>query len=319
MPIPQEPAQGQEHQEQEQRSPEKLQQRWEQLQRLLGQLQNVLKQRADSLERRKERSGLLPEATPEERRQGLEVQRTERGRQQGMRYLSERMLELAGELLKYVNLKVTDVPQLGATQKKFEDVDQREAEQLKQEIEEHSKHSEEGPLPGSEQEQLLPHRLRERMYGAGQKVQQQTNELKRLNDEATPPVRSEGKRLSTPLPAPVSPVEAAALKIIQRDAAQMAAMRYQMARVEARRDTSAQHEAVEMAKQLGYVPSALANAIQGYNQPNSAVASATASYSPEVSSRQSSSRSRPRSPQPAPPANTADVAASHGKNNRRAR
>ncbi|MFE9607564.1 hypothetical protein [Streptomyces sp. NPDC006012] len=257
MPIPQELAQGQEHQEQEQRSPEKLHRRREQLQRLLGQLQKLLRQREDSLERRKEWSGLLPEATPDGRRQGLEVQRSERGRQQGMRYLSERMLELAGELLTYVAPEVTDVPQLGATQKEFEEVDQREAEQLKQEIEEHSEHREEGPLPGSEQEQLLPHELRERMYGAGKKVQAQIDDLKQSNDRSERPVHSEVQRL---------------------------------------------------AEQLGYVPSALANAIQGHSGINSSVASAAADYSSGVNSRQSSSPA-PR-PETAAPVSTTTVGAS---------
>jgi len=123
---------------------------------------------------------------------------------------------------------------------------------------------------------------------------------------------------SVPEPVPVSPALAATRNATDQETARIATFRYEQARIEARQDKTAQHEAVTMAKELGYEPSRLANAIQGHSGLGSAVVAATASLHP-LGAESRKPASAAAGPQASASANAAKMLPAKENPNRRSR
>lgn len=262
----------------------------QQLGRVFGQLQKLLEQREDSLARRKAWTELPPEASPEERLDRLQVLRSERGRQSGMQGLADKLSGL-GDRLERLTPSDAQREMQQSLKSQLREVGRRE--RLQQQREELMEVAQAHP----------PTALQQRMLQVEGKVQQLTSEMQ--------------QQRSVSAPVPVSPAKAATRNIGEQEAAQMAALRYEQARIAARQDITAQNEAVAMAKELGYEPSRLADAIQGYSG-NSAVAAALASLHP-LGAEGKKSPSAASVPQASASANAAKLPPTKASSNRRSR
>jgi hypothetical protein len=235
----------------------------QQLGRVFGQLQKLLKQREDSLARRKAWTELPPEASPDEHLDRLQVLRSERERQPGMQELAGKLSGLGDQLLKRLTPSDAQLEMQQSLKSQLQEVGQRERfQQQREELMEQTLRE----VLTEVAQAHPPTALQQRMLQVAGKVQQ-------LASEMQPP-------RSVSASVPVSPAQTAARNITDQETARAASLRYEQARIEAGQDKTAQHEAVTMAKELGYDPSRLADAIQSHSGLGSAVVAATASLHP---------------------------------------
>ncbi|MFD9286072.1 hypothetical protein ACFWD7_54615 [Streptomyces mirabilis] len=273
----------------------------QQLGRVSGQLQKLLRQREDSLARRKAWTELPPEASQEEHLDRLQVLRSERERQPGMQELADKLSGLGDRLLERLTPTDAQLEMQQSLKNQLQEVRQRE--RLQKQREELMEQTLREVLTEVAQAHP-PTALQQRMLQVAGKVQRLTSEMQ------------QPRSISAPIP--VSPTKIATRITAEQDAARMTALRYDQARITARQDKTAQHEAVAMAKELGYEPSRLAEAIQGYSD-NFAVAAALASLHP-LGARGKKSASAASAPQGSTSANAAKILPSaKASSNRRSR
>ncbi|WP_164386856.1 hypothetical protein [Streptomyces sp. OM5714] len=273
----------------------------QQLDRVFAQLQKLLKQREDLLALRKASTERPPEASPEEHLDRMKLLRSERGRQRGMQGLTDKLSELGDRLLTrltpsdaQLEMQQSLKDQLGEV-KLLERLQEQREETMEQTLREVLTEVAQAHPPTS---------LQQRMLQVAEKVQQLTNEMQQPS--------------SVSAPVPASPAKAASGKGTEQEAAQLAALTYEQARIEARQDTTAQDEAVAMAKELGYEPSRLADAIQGYSGLGSAVVAAAASLHP-LGAQGRKSASATAAPRASASANGAKASPAKASSTRRSR
>ncbi|MFH8470914.1 hypothetical protein [Streptomyces sp. NPDC017991] len=281
----------------------------QQLSRVFAQLQKLLTQREDSLAQRKAWTELPPEASPEEHLDRLQVLRGERGRQPGMQQLADRLSGLGDRLLEWSTPSNAQIEMQQSLKSQLREIGQRE--RLQQQREELV----EQPLREGLTEVAqahLPTAPQQRMLQAAGRVQQLASEMRQPRSDSAP--------IPAPIlvPIPASPAKAATRNITEHEAAHMAALRYEQVRITARRDITAQNEAVAMAKELGYEPSQLADAMQGRSILGSAVVAAAASLHPlgMEGKKSASAASAPQSSTSANAATLSPAPAAAGDNRR---
>ncbi len=273
----------------------------QQLGRVFGQLQKLLGQREDSLARRETWTELPPEASPEEHLARLQVLRSERGRQPGMQELADKLSGLGDRLLERLTPTHAQIEMQRSLKSQLQEVARRE--QTQQQREELMQQTRDEVLTEVAQTHP-PTALQGRMLQIAGKVQHLTSEMQQAR--------------SVSAPVPVPPAQAAPTNVTEQETAQMAALRYEQARIVARQDKTAQHEAVAMAKELGYEPSRLAEAIQGHSDLGSAVVAAAASLHP-LGAEGMKSPSAASVPQTSASANAAKTPPSKTSSNRHSR
>lgn len=200
MPISQESTQELEHQE----LPRPLSERSQaQLRRVLGQLQTLLTQREALLKLRTSMTVLPPEAPPEQHRERLLHQRKERGRQQQMQKLSDKLCELGERLPRALPSQIQGEPsprlsdvaddqrQLQELKIRSQEVSRREGRQQERE-EEMERNYAQDVLSGLAGEQS-PTPVQQRMQRGIQRVEHVTDGARQLEEARI-------RRLRTPAP-----------------------------------------------------------------------------------------------------------------------
>ncbi|MFI6662674.1 hypothetical protein ACIBL8_45060 [Streptomyces sp. NPDC050523] len=231
----------------------------QQLDRVFGQLQKLLGQREGWLAGRKAWTELPPEASPDEHLDRLQALRGERKRQPGMQELADKLSGFGDRLLEQLTPTDDQREMQQRLKSQLREVGRRE--RFQQQREELMEQTLREVL--TEEPQAHPPGLQHRMLQVAGKVHQLSNEMQQPR-----PV---------PEPVPVLSAQEATRNQTAQETARIATLRYEQARIEARQDKAAQHEAVTMAKELGYEPSRLANEIQGHSGLGSSVVAAAAS------------------------------------------
>ncbi|MEF9915480.1 hypothetical protein RJT17_35845 [Streptomyces sp. P5-A9] len=196
---------------------------------------------------------LPPEADPEEQLRRVEGLQKGRARHCAMKELGDRLLELGAALLRELPEAPPDSPLEGLRG----DLDKlRQADNALRPVEEVRIHAVQEVL-GEVANDSPRTRQQQKLLDVAERVKGVSREMQQLEQQATYGPRTRLSQMAARLYAPpvhvVSAEEAAARIAKKRDAEQMAAMRYQMARTAARNDISAQNEAIEMAKELASI------------------------------------------------------------------